>query len=493
MKAVYTAAEMRAGDAAIIEGLGLPGIALMEAAAAGVADRLFEGWAEAMASGVVIACGPGNNGGDGYAVARRLRARGVDVAVWPVHDALSGDAATMQAVASKAGVPTTSGLGRPGLIVDALFGTGLARPLDGRFAEVVRALRDHEAPVVAVDLPSGLCADTGRVWGEVAPAAMTVTLGGLKRGLCTGPGRAVAGRVEVVDLGLTGAAQVGAQWVERSDVAACWPRRSPSDHKTRSGHLWVIAGSRAMAGAAVLAARGALAGGAGLVTVVVPEGAVARLSALPPEVMVWVSGEGSLWAGALPEDLGARCDGLVVGPGLGAGAPLIPAASAALQRLHDRFEGPMLVDADALAEVRGPGAGPRLRTPHPGEAARLLSVPVSEVAGDRFGALARLRGDGVPTLLKGPFTLVGGADGPVRVNPTGNPVLATGGTGDVLAGLAGALMVRGLSPVDAGMAAAWVHGAAADRLASERPEGWTAADVAAEIGPVVGDLLEGAS
>ena len=485
MTPVLTAAAARAADAAVIDGLGLPGIALMEAASAGVAQVIVERCADLAARGVAILCGPGNNGGDGYGVARRLAARGLPVRTVSLAPRSTGDAATMRAVAGAAGVPDTDTLtlDDAGLVIDALFGTGLARPLDGRAAAWVQAVVAWGGPVVAVDLPSGLCADTGAVLGACAPAVHTVALGALKQGMLTGEGPGRCGRVDVVDLGFA-LRSPKAALVTREAVEAAWPQRAHDAHKTRSGHLLVIAGSAAMAGAAVLAVRGALAAGAGLVTLVAPDGARSRLAALPPEAMVVEGGAGARWDGRLPPL--SRFDAVIVGPGLGGGAQLDAAMSAGLAALHQAFAGAVVVDADALDAIRGAGAGPRVRTPHPGEAARLLGVGVDRVTADRFGAARALASDGVITLLKGPHTLVADPAGRVAVNPTGGPALATGGSGDVLAGVVGALCARGLTADTASWAGAWVHGAAGDALAARRPGGWTASDIAAEVARVGG-------
>ncbi|MCA9494064.1 MAG: NAD(P)H-hydrate epimerase, partial [Myxococcales bacterium] len=296
MRFVSTAAQSRELDRRVIEGLQLPGIALMELAARGVADAILTHHAEAARRGTVVACGPGNNGGDGYAVARWLKGWGIPVSVVALGMPRPGsDAEIMAECARGAGVdladapPST-----PGLWVDALFGTGLARELNAEARGLVRAMRG--APVVAVDLPSGLDSDTGSVWGDCAQAETTVTFGRPKLGMFCGVGPARCGRVIVVDIGLgAGTPRDGlatAEIPEPADLAALWPRRGPFDHKGRSGHLLIVAGSTPMAGAAVLAARGALAAGAALVTLAAPRGAFGRLAGLPPEVMVVASGEG---------------------------------------------------------------------------------------------------------------------------------------------------------------------------------------------------------
>ena len=483
MIGVSTAAEMRELDRRVIEGLGLPGIALMELASAGVAQAIRRHHHEDLAGTVVVATGGGNNGGDGWAVARWLHGWGYAVRVWPVGPPKTDDAATMATVARAAGVVVSregpegadEALDGASLVVDAVLGTGLSSEVRGAAAAVLRAIVTWGGPVVAVDVPSGLHSDSGVALGPVPRARRTVTFARAKRGLYAADGPDLAGEVEVVDIGL-GAGSApdmlrSAARIEASDVP--WPRRPPGAHKGTSGHLAVVAGSEAMAGAAVLCCLGALAAEAGKVTLVTAEGALPRLGALPAEVML------SLQAGdrleGLP-DLG-WADAMVAGPGLGGGRPLPEGLAAALRRAWCEGSLPMVFDADALEVVASPASSaksPRVITPHPGEAARLLGCTTAQVSADRFGSARRLGELSHGTaLLKGRFTLVD--DGHlVTINPTGGPALASGGTGDVLAGMVGAFLARGLAAPHAARTAAWWHGVAGEALgagarASELP------------------------
>ncbi|MEZ4241683.1 MAG: NAD(P)H-hydrate epimerase [Myxococcota bacterium] len=322
MRYASTAEQVRALDAAVIEGLGLPGVALMELAAHGVAERIRAHHAEEAARGVVVACGPGNNGGDGWAVARWLRAWGFPAAVWPLGAPKPGtDAHVMQEVARKAGVPERSEAGDAGLLVDAVFGTGLARDVGGRFADAVAAMNAHPAPVVAVDLPSGLHSDTGAVLGCCVQAVRTVTFARHKVGMLLGEGPAHCGAVDVVDIGLAGgharrrARRRGAPRRGRPAAVVAGARRErprATTALTDRGGL----GRDGRRGRAVL--LGALAGGVGRCTLLAPRGARSRLAALPPEVMVLDGGEGDVPA-ALPDT--GRFDALAAGPGLGGATP----------------------------------------------------------------------------------------------------------------------------------------------------------------------------
>ncbi len=473
MVPLSTAAQVRELDRRVIEGLGLPGVALMELAADGVVQSVLRHHAADAARGVAVVCGPGNNGGDGWAVARRLAARGFPVVVVAVGEPRRGtDAAVMCAVARRQGV-REGDPGAPGLWVDALFGTGLARELSPEALGWIRRMNAGPAPVVAVDVPSGLCSDTGRTWGGVVRAARTVTFARSKLGLWLQAGPEAAGAVEVVDLGLgaaSGPHELAAAFVtEGSDLS--WPVRARGDHKTRSGHLLVVAGSAAMSGAAVLCCRAALAAGVGLVTLAAPDGC--RVADHPPEVMVRTTGPG-------PRTLELPADGpwtaIVAGPGLGGGAPLDPALAAALGTWWAGSPLPLLFDADALPATAASGRADRALTPHPGEAARLLGCAVSEVEADRLGAAARLAERGA-VVLKGPHSVVRAQGEPPWLNPTGNPILATGGTGDVLAGVIGALLARGVPAFAAVRMGTFVHGRAADLLRARRSQGFVASDV----------------
>lgn len=484
MKPVWTAATMRAADREVIDHVGLPGIALMELASAGLARSLLRHHAAEAARGVVVLCGPGNNGGDGYGAARWLHRAGVPVAVLSTSATSSGDAALMREACARVGVPQVTTLGSAGLIVDALFGTGVSRELDVETRALIQAIDAHAAVKVAADLPSGLDADDGHLWGGAPTVARTVTFGGFKRGMFCGEGPRRCGEIEVVDLALDSASPPA--WLtELADIRARWPRRDALAPKTRAGQLLVLAGSTRMAGAAVLSCRGALAGGAGMVTLATPRGALSRLGALPPEVMVIVSGEGDVWDGTLPPL--DRYDAIVAGPGLGGGTTPTANQWPALALLWRRFERPMLFDADALPFTDVVAAGPRVITPHAGEAARCLGVTAEAVERDRFAAVGKLARHGAVALLKGRHTLV--ADGgPVLVNPTGAPSLATAGSGDVLSGLVGALLARGTTARDAAMIGAWVHGRAGESLDATLGASTKASDIADGIADVVRSL-----
>jgi ADP-dependent NAD(P)H-hydrate dehydratase / NAD(P)H-hydrate epimerase len=502
------AAEMRAIDRAAIEGLGIPALALMERAGRAVADAAL-GLAGDRGR-VLVVCGGGNNGGDGYVAARLLRAWGREARVVALVPAarLSPDARAVREQAGRAGVPIADvaavaplEAGKGDVIVDALLGTGLARAPEGAFAEAIariEAARGAGARVVAVDVPSGLSADTGRPLGVCVRADRTVTFALQKRGLVQEPGASLAGDVTVADIGIPAeaAARVAAtaELVTRDEARALVPARPREAHKGDAGRVLVVAGSPGKTGAAHLVLAGALRGGAGLVTLASrPEVLPVALAGRPEAMSAALPAGGALGAADLAPLLAAAkgMDALVIGPGI----PRGPETGALLLDLLARAAVPAVLDADALNALAdhglAPGAlgalpAPVVLTPHPGEMARLCGLGIADVQADRIGlASERARTWGAVVVLKGARTVVAGPAGPAAVIPTGNPGMATGGTGDVLAGLAGALLASGIPAAAAARAAAWVHGRAGDLAARRLGErGLLASDLADAVGAV---------
>ncbi len=481
MKWVSTGAQCRELDRRLIAA-GVPGVALMETAAHGLAAAIAEKYAMEARRGVVIVCGGGNNGGDGYGCARWLAAWGFEVRLWHMASASRGDAAVFRAVCDRLRIPSVQSLENAGVVVDAIFGTGLDRPLNEEVSRVTAQIAAFPGPVVSADLPTGIHSDTGMALGIPVRATMTVTFGRLKAGLLTGDGLENAGEVRGVDLGQDGVATAEdhiASVSEAESLAKEWPQRGKTDHKNRSGHLLLVAGSERMAGAAVLAARGALAAGVGLLTLATPRDALVRLAGLPAEAM-WIPLEEGLSDAAL---VGRTA--WAAGPGLGAlGEPILRR----LQELWAAGPLPAVWDADLLAALVPSQSDQRVITPHPGEAARILAVQTAEIQGDRFGAARRLT-QGRTALLKGRNTLVASPDGQISVNPTNSPVLGTGGSGDVLLGVIGGLLARGVDAATAARLGAWVHGRAGELLENQRSNGWTASDIAERVPVAIDELL----
>ncbi len=484
---VVDARRMRRADAAAIRA-GVPSATLMENAARAVSDlvvREFPTWQQ-----IVVVCGPGNNGGDGLAAARLLGIAGFSVRVFTLGspDAYRGDAQANALRAREAGIALESLAAPRGMaslagalreadgVVDALFGTGLARPLTGPAARAVAAIGRAGRPVVSADVPSGLFSDTGVIRGRAIRAAVTVAFAAPKICHALPPARRLCGRVVVADIGIPQGLVTGPGhrlFLATEDaVLALLPPRDPGGHKRDFGSVAVVAGSRGKTGAAVLAARGALRGGAGLVTVFCPASLEpVVVGALPEAMTVGLPEEDGSLAAAAGGELTARLvdfDAAVLGPGLGTSAGTV----AAIREVVSKTRLPLILDADGLNAFAGRPRevsrrrGPTVATPHPGEAGRLLGRSSRDVQSDRLAAARVLaKATRCCVLLKGEASLTATPDGRVVVNPTGSPLLATAGSGDVLAGVIAALVAGGLAPEDAAAAAAWLHGAAGERLA----------------------------
>lgn len=495
---VLDSAQMREADRITIHDLGLPGLVLMEQAAGAVTDVVAERFRDA--GHAVVLCGPGNNGGDGLACARQLLCRGVEVEalVLVEESALRGDAGTQLDLARRFGVPLRvlagedlgpldEALARAGVVVDALFGTGLDRPLDGRWAEVVRRVNACGRPVVSVDVPSGLSGVSPAVPAEAVEAAVTVTFGTPKLPHVLPPACWRCGEVAISEIGIPPwvlEAQATLGLLEVEDVGGWLPLRPLDAHKGHFGHLLVVAGRLGRAGAAALAARAAVIMGTGLVTVATAEGAVAPIQALVPEAMVDAlpdGPDGAVRGDGIEESL-SRASAVAAGPGLGTG----DRPGRLLDVLLASWSGPLVLDADALTLLAGRlealqrRTAPTVLTPHPGELGRLLGWSTERVVADRRAAAREAASrSGAVVLAKGVRTLVVGHEGWDIVNPTGSAGLAAGGSGDVLTGLVGSLLAQGLGAREAAAAGAWLHGRAAE-LAGDRYPGVVPASVVIE-------------
>jgi len=562
---VVTAAEMRAIDRRAIEGFGIPSLILMEHAGLAVARRAWQQLAETRSRKAVIFAGVGNNGGDGLVAARLLTNWGARVRVFLAGDPAraSAETATQLAIVRELGIDVVPlgdntrqkaklNAATADLLIDALLGTGSRGVPRGAVAAAIDILNEAGRPVLAVDIPTGVDADTGSAPGPAVRARWTVTLGLPKVGLLLPPGRELAGHLVVADIGLPralldggpgpaegpageparrapdngpdrtpdNAGQSGAGrsagsaagageglppavWVEPDLVQRLLPPRPPAGHKGTFGHVLVVAGARGMAGAAVLAARGAQRAGAGLVTLAGPAGLQPVFAGAILEALTWAlpeSPDGGLAAEAAEEVVHAlrRADVLVIGPGLSRA----DAVGQAVRRVLEAATKPVVADADGLYAL-GEGAGflertrqrayPLVVTPHPGEMARLCGVPVREVTANPL-ALARDRARAwqAVVVLKGSPTVVAAPDGRVFINSTGSAALATGGTGDVLAGTIGGLIAQGAAPWAAAVAGVYVHGLAGDLAAQARgPAGIVAGDVAASLPAALAQARQG--
>jgi NAD(P)H-hydrate epimerase len=483
MDELLTTDQMAQADRLAIEA-GTPGITLMERAGRAVADAVAR--AHPVGARALVACGPGNNGGDGFVAARILAERGfrVELALLGQRDALKGDAA----LAAQRWNGPVEPLGtlepwRADVVVDALFGAGLARDIDGDAAVFVGRLNDSARPVVAVDVPSGLDGNTGQVRGVAVRATETVTFFRRKPGHLLLPGRLLCGRTRVADIGIPASVlpTIGVKTWENAPGlwgAALRPPE-PGGHKYGRGHAVVVSGGPETTGAARLAARAALRVGAGLVSVASPPAALPINAAALTAVMVKPA-EGAAGLARLLSD--RRLNAVVIGPGHGGGEGTREAVHAVLAA------GPAAVlDADALTAFSGNATelaghvaaaeGPVVITPHDGEFARLFSgmSQVTSAASKLERAREAAALLGAVVVLKGADTVIAAPDGRAAINANGTPWLATAGSGDVLSGLAGGLLAQRLPPFEAACAAVWLHGESGSRggpglIAEDLPE-----------------------
>lgn len=480
---LYTAAQVRELDRLAIEEQGIPSLTLMERAGADALDALTGRYPGA--GNLVVLCGGGNNAGDGYVLARLARQAGLEVRVIALVEPgrLKGDAAaSAQKYLQTGSVETALALEGADIIVDALLGSGLNRPVEGSFAEAIELINAASVTVFALDIPSGLNADTGVCLGSAVRADATITFIGLKRGLFTAEGPEFCGEILFSDLGTPADIHVavGAETrlTRHEEIMRNLPPRPRHAHKGRYGHVLVIGGDYGYQGAAILAGSAAARAGAGLVTVATRPEHARNIPLFRPELMT-----AAVTAARDLDALLDRVSVVAIGPGLGQSDWAISLLAKVLQtRL------PLVVDADALNLL---ALEPLRRenwvlTPHPGEAARLLGITSTEVQTDRFAAVMSLRGRfGGTVALKGAGSLVAGATGPIRLNRTGNPGMAGGGMGDVLTGVIAGLVAQGMEPGIATVAGVYLHGYAADQCAGEGERGMLAGDLL----PVIRSLV----
>ncbi len=516
---VVKAAQMQALDRETIEDVGIHGLILMENAGRGTAEIIMSTFGQELSQkGALVVAGPGNNGGDGFVIARHLVQAGHDVHVISLapDEKFRGDALVNLGIVRNLGIPVTlcvseevllenyAAFEQAGVIVDALFGTGLGRPLAGRFAQAVGYMNRVEAPVISVDIPSGLSSDTGLPLGAAVEADVTCTMAMPKIGHVSWPGCEYTGTLHIIDIGIPRSvvdkADIDVEAIGRDELAGLLKARPGSGHKGTFGHVVIVGGSRGKSGAAVLAAEGALHSGAGLVTVACAASSQPVMAQKLTEAMTLGiseadSGEPSEKAVDELVMFAENKKALVIGPGLGIGRE----AASFVQALVQRVTIPLVADADALTGLadsldllkdRKNGADTVL-TPHPGEMARLCKCSVQEVQADRIGKALGLSGDtGAFVVLKGSRTVIAAPDGRVCINTTGNSGMGTGGMGDVLSGMIGALLAQGYEAWEAARIGVCAHGAAADLLASARgPYGWTAGELASWLPRVWGMAL----
>ena len=477
---LFTPAAVRELDGRAIAG-GTPSLTLMERAAAALARAVLDLAGRGYGLRVGVVCGKGNNGGDGIAAARRLARAGASPRVWLAADeqALSADCrhqlARWRGEGGRVEIDLPTMLGACDVVVDCLLGTGAAGVPQGAVAAAIDAVNAAGLPVVACDVPSGVDAASGVVPATAVRADVTVVIGAHKIGLHLWPARGHAGRMVLADIGLQGNLKSPAAWsLEDHDVGGLLPPADPGADKRARGVVLVVAGAEGMPGAALLAVRGALAGGAGLVTLAAPAAVVQAVAQSAPEaIAVTLPADGAERARLVLEQA-AHSDAVVLGPGVGTA----PETVRMVRTVVEACPGPLVLDADGLNAFRGDGealarhaAAPLVLTPHRRELVRLVGKPDEDVWPDRLRLLGELaaRWDAV-VLAKGPATVIAAPDGRCWINGTGAPALATGGTGDVLAGLLGALLETG-GGAEAVAAGAHLHGRAGERVALGTADG----------------------
>ncbi|MGD8227943.1 MAG: NAD(P)H-hydrate dehydratase [Desulfobacteraceae bacterium] len=500
------APEIQEMDRLTIQKLGIPGAVLMENAARGATRVFLDHFAPSINSSVVVLCGRGNNGGDGYVMARYLQQAGFRVTVILLSklNNVSGDALINLKVIKKMGleileVPDAKRwatkrrvLRNCDYIIDGILGTGLNSPVKGFYGQVLKYVNTLDKPVMAIDIPSGLNADTGQIMGAAIKAELTATFGYPKVGHLIFPGADLVGRLVRIDIGIpdTVATQIPTSSVmtDPSHLNHLFGVENQDIHKGNRGHLLVLSGSTGKTGAAALTSLGGLRAGAGLVTLGVPESLNPILEGKLTEAMTeplpeTSDGSLSLKAEKKIRSLMEGKTALALGPGLSTD----PETASLVRRIVAGSRLPTVIDADGLnalsqdrSSISSCGQSTIL-TPHPGEIARLTGIKASAIQHDRIGtSIQFVKKYGCHLVLKGARTLITQPDGKLYVNPTGNPALSSGGAGDVLTGLIGGFLARGWSMTEAAIAGVYLHGLAADYLAEDM----------GQVGVLAGELLD---
>jgi ADP-dependent NAD(P)H-hydrate dehydratase / NAD(P)H-hydrate epimerase len=511
---ILNAAQMREADRRTIEDIGIPSLVLMENAGRQVVAALESVYADLGDRQVAVLCGRGNNGGDGFVVARTMVQRGVDVSVFllgTVAD-VRGDARVNLEILGRLGITVVevadsqawelhfSEVNDCTLIVDAIFGTGLNAPVSGLIESVIADVNASAIPVVAIDLPSGLSADSAEPIGESIEAGLTVTLAAPKLPLVLPPAETRCGDIVIADIGipieiLEAVDGPRVDLLTRAAMRDAITPRTPDSNKGDYGSVLLVAGSRGKTGAAHLSAIGALRSGAGLVTVATPAGCQSVVASMAPEYMTEGIEEASngLDVAAVDRILDLARDVVALGPGLGRE----PGTKAFIKAFVDRATMPLVIDADGLNafsddpdRLAGREGRDVIITPHPGEMGRLVGMSADEVQGSRLEIARNFAvAHHVYVVLKGHRTLIATPDGTVFINPTGNPGMATGGTGDVLTGMVAAWLAQLLDAEAACKVAVYLHGMAGDLAEADEGEvAMTAADLAAHLGDAYMEL-----
>jgi ADP-dependent NAD(P)H-hydrate dehydratase / NAD(P)H-hydrate epimerase len=512
---LVTAAEMAHLDRQTIEGIGIPGSVLMENAGRGAAAFFQEVLPDLLEQRITILAGSGNNAGDGFVLARLFWLKDADVRVICLRPAerLKGDALSNYQILERLGVPVYvwdeqadfemqwAWVEESDVIIDALLGTGLNSEIEGLYRILIEAVNALSVPVLAVDVPSGLDASSGKILGTAIHAIATATFGLPKIGQVLPPGEDLVGRLGIVDIGIPApvveTSQIQRWWLDEALASSWLEPRNPSTHKGHAGHVAVWSGSPGKTGAAALLCQGAGRVGAGLVTLLVPASLNPILEVKLTEAMTYPlaeTPEQCLSRSALPEIVAFLQDkkAFAMGPGIS----LQMDARQLVKELLLQCPCPQVLDADALTALADEisllqqAKSPVVLTPHPGEMARLIQESTHTIQASRLEICAEFsRQQGVTLVLKGHRTIIAAPDGRLAINSSGNPAMATGGMGDVLTGMIAGFLAQGFEPFKAACLAVYVHGAAADAVLGEvASRGLLAADLLPEIPRVIGRL-----
>jgi NAD(P)H-hydrate epimerase len=503
---LYTAQEMTTADKTA-QSLGIPGGVLMERAGAAMAAEILTRYTPRRLRRALVLCGGGNNGGDGFVIAREMHLAGVEVVVILTKDEYSDDPKTNLEALRNLGIAIHNPeildelLDGTSLVVDALLGTGFTGAVREREAGLIRQLNSAEVTTVAVDIPSGVDGSTGEVAGAAVRADLTICAHAAKVGCVISPGAEHAGEVVTVGIGIPHEAeefQPSVMWTDRKDLRGLIPRTTSSAHKYSAGAVLVVAGASCMTGAAVMSVEAAQRAGCGIVFLATPESAASALDLKLTETLV--NGMPEDEAGYMSLDaledilkLAERASALVMGPAIGTGEE----SRSLVEGILREVEVPVVLDADGIPALADSDAltrreAPTVVTPHAGELGRLLGTSAKEVSAERLKSVRRASAEhGCCVLLKGADTIVVDGD-ETSVNSTGSVALSTAGTGDVLSGVIGALLSRGSSPFDAARIGAWAHGRAAQLWLEGT--GWPvesliATDLLFHVPDAIGELL----
>jgi NAD(P)H-hydrate epimerase len=509
---IVTARQMQELDKKTIQDIGIPGAVLMENAGRGTFEQMLRHFPDIRARKVVVIAGKGYNGGDGFVIARYLlnQNSAVKVFLLSAADKVNGDAALnlhafrrmggaiREIVDEKTWREALPEINSAGLIVDAIFGTGLVSEITGLAYLVIEDINKSDIPVVAVDVPSGLDATSGNVLGIAVRAHLTCTFGLAKRGLVIYPGLSFAGKLEIIDIGIPQSLVLNAGFQEHllgeEDFYGKMPARAPESHKGTYGHAFIVAGSPGKTGAAAMAAQAAMRVGTGLVTIGVPEKLNPVLEMKVTEAMTEPLPDGG--GGYLGMISWQRIQEVLPGKTVIAIGPGISDRQDTAQLVHTIIESvalPLVIDADGLnvlahnPDILKKAKATVVLTPHPGEMARLMGITTQAVQADRIGTARKFStAYGVIVVLKGARTVIAEPGGHVYINPTGNPGMASGGMGDVLTGMIAGFMAQGCDPLFCAQFAAFVHGRIGDMLASQQGNrGIIATDIINEIPAVL--------